>query len=130
MLGFFQCSPLITSDSDLLCCFSKMYYIYIWVTRRKSYQKQELVILRDQLDSLMFSFECVWGGRERERERLLIILVFCVVLCLYLLFVFALCLVCPILPVSLDCPFLIASSFFSNVYLYIPLITTDGELCS
>ena len=26
-------------------------------------------------------------------------------------------LVCPMLPVSLDCPFLIASSAFSNVYL-------------
>ena len=31
-------------------------------------------------------------------------------------FVF-LCLVYPMLPVSLDCPFLIASSVFSNVYL-------------
>ena len=27
------------------------------------------------------------------------------------------CLVCPVLPVSLDCPFLIAPSGFSNVYL-------------
>jgi len=32
-------------------------------------------------------------------------------------FVFVLCLVYPMLSVSLDCPFLIASSFFSNVYL-------------
>ena len=30
--------------------------------------------------------------------------------------VFVLCLVCPMLPVSLDCPFLIAPSVFYNVY--------------
>jgi len=42
---------------------------------------------------------------------LLIVLVFCVVSFFYfvlILFVFVLCLVCPILPVSLDCLFLIA----------------------
>ena len=32
-------------------------------------------------------------------------------------FAFVLCLVCPMLPVSLDCPFLVAPSVFSNVYL-------------
>ena len=32
-------------------------------------------------------------------------------------FVFVLCLACPMLPVSLDCPFLIAPTFFSNMYL-------------
>jgi hypothetical protein len=42
---------------------------------------------------------------------LLIFLVFCVVY-----FCFA-CLVYPMLPVSLDCPFLIPHSVFSNVYL-------------
>jgi hypothetical protein len=30
--------------------------------------------------------------------------------------VFVLCLVCPMLPVSLDCPFLIAPLVFSNIY--------------
>ena len=39
---------------------------------------------------------------------------YCVVLCFCFVF---LCLVCPMLPVSLDCPFLIAPSIFSNVYL-------------
>jgi hypothetical protein len=34
-----------------------------------------------------------------------------------LLFVFVLCLVYPLLPVSLDCPFCIAPSVFNNVYL-------------
>ena len=32
--------------------------------------------------------------------------------------VFFLCIVCQMLPVSLDCPFLIAHFAFSNVYLY------------
>jgi hypothetical protein len=35
----------------------------------------------------------------------------------YLLRVFVLCLVCPVLPVSLACPFLMATSVISNVYL-------------
>jgi hypothetical protein len=33
-----------------------------------------------------------------------------------LTFIFVLCLVYPVLPVSLDCPFLISPSIFSNVY--------------
>ena len=36
-------------------------------------------------------------------------------------FVFVLCLVYPLLPVSLDCPFVITSSVFSNVYLFVCL---------
>jgi hypothetical protein len=48
---------------------------------------------------------------------LLIILVFCVVL--FLLYVFALCLVCPMLPVFFDCQFVIVPSVFSNAYLSI-----------
>jgi hypothetical protein len=38
-------------------------------------------------------------------------------------FVFVLCLVYPMLPVSLDCPFLIAPSLFSNIYLSCVLCT-------
>jgi len=38
---------------------------------------------------------------------------------LYFVFVVCvLCLVCPVLPVSLDCPFMFATSVFSNVYSY------------
>jgi hypothetical protein len=44
--------------------------------------------------------------------------VFFVVLC-----VFVLCLVYPMLLVSMDCPFLIAPSVFSNVYLFCGLCT-------
>jgi hypothetical protein len=36
--------------------------------------------------------------------------------CIFVLFVFVLCLVCPMLPISLDCPFLIAPLVFSNIY--------------
>ena len=49
-----------------------------------------------------------------EGFMLLNVLAFCVVFCG--LFVFVMCLLCPILPVSLDCPFLTAISVFFNVY--------------
>jgi hypothetical protein len=100
-----------------------------------AYKKQELVILREHLGSPpvfsgvcvahLFSFLCcVFSG-----SVLLIFLVFCVVflvgsvllICLafcvvlFVLLVFVLCLVYPMLPVSLDCPYLIAPSVFSNV---------------
>jgi hypothetical protein len=112
-------------------------WLYIWVTRRVSYKKQELPTLRKHLSSSpVFSVGSV----------LLIFLAFCVVpiMCLYVLvcrsahvlftlFVFACALWCPthivfcfcfvflrlvypMLPVSLDCPYLIAPSVFSSVY--------------
>jgi hypothetical protein len=40
----------------------------------------------------------------------------CFVVVFFILFVFELCFVNPMLPVSLDCPFLISPSVFSNVY--------------
>ena len=55
--------------------------------------------------------------------QLLWIVLFLLRLRYTLTFIFVLCLVYPVLPFSLDCPFLIASSLFSNVYiLYISLI--------
>jgi hypothetical protein len=53
---------------------------------------------------------------------LLILLAFHVVFCLInysiiIFSIFVLCLVCPMSPVSLDCPFFIVSSVFSNVYI-------------
>ena len=107
-------------------------WLYIWVTRRISYKKQELPTLRKHLSSCPVFF---------VGSVLLIFLVFCVVLlcvftffflgglmfylryfCLFvhcgvqhiLCFVFGLFFF--VLPVSLDCPFLIAPSVFSNVY--------------
>ena len=50
-------------------------------------------------------------------SMLLIFLIFCAGLRFCVLFVCVLCLVCPVLPVSLDCLILIAPSVFSNVYL-------------
>ena len=62
---------------------------------------------------------------------LLILLVFCVVLWFFLgFFVFVLCLVCPVLLVSLHRPLLIAPSVFSGVYLslyYIMHLLHAGE---
>jgi len=53
-------------------------------------------------------------------SRLLIFLVFCFVLCwFFVLFVFVLCLVCPMLPVSLDCSYLIAPLFFFIFIIYV-----------
>ena len=46
---------------------------------------------------------------QMKKVQATIVLVVCVVF---------LCLVCPMLPVSLDCPFWIVSSVFSNVYLH------------
>ena len=48
---------------------------------------------------------------------LLIFLAFCVVLCFCVLFFFVVCLVWPMLPVSLDCSYLIALVFF-NIFAY------------
>jgi len=65
--------------------------LHIWVTRRVSYKKKELITSREHLVwppifsgvrvSFLFAFLC------------------------FVLFVFVLCLVCPMVPVSLDCPF-------------------------
>jgi len=62
---------------------------FIWVTRRVSYKKQELLILREHLDCKLF---------------------FCVV-CVWFFFL------SPMFPVFLDCSFLIATSVFTNVCL-------------
>ena len=75
-----------------------------------SYRSQALLILRVHLGSPM-----VFGGVSVAH------LEFSSVCCVFVLFVFVLCLVCPMLPVSVDCPFLIAPSVFSNVYLFVCL---------
>ena len=82
-----------------------------WVTWRVSYKRRELITLREQLGSL----RAFLAG-----SMLLILLVRCVVFFSVVICVFVLCLVCPKL--SLNCPFLIAPSVFSNVYLECYLI--------
>jgi len=77
-------------------------WLYIWVARRVSYKKQKLLI----------PFASTWvHPRFLLGSVLLFFLMFCIVFC-FVLFVFVLCLVYPMLPVSL----LIAPSGFSNVY--------------
>ena len=71
-----------------------------------SYKKQKLLKCHKHL-----------GYRFVVGFELLIVLVICVVVYFYILFVFVLCFMCPMLPVFLDCPFLIAPSVFSNIYL-------------
>jgi hypothetical protein len=61
-------------------------------------------------------FERIWVHPQfLVGSMLLMLSVFCVVF--FVLFVFVLCLMYPMLPVSLDCPFLIAPSVFSSLYL-------------
>ena len=78
-----------------------------------SYKKQELLTPREPLVS-----PYVFGGVRVAR--------LCSFQgCVFALFVFVVCLVYPMLPVSMDCPFLIAPSVFSNViqhsYVYIAI---------
>jgi len=75
----------------------------------------------------LFVIICVWWCQT----HIVLCFLFCLssswVLCIvvsntyclvfFVLFVFVLCFVYPISPVSLDCPFLIYPSVFSNVYL-------------
>ena len=72
--------------------------------RALSCGKRELLSLRGRLGS----------PPVLEEFMLPNVLVFCVVF--FGLFVFVLCVECPMLPVSLDCPFLIGISVFSNAY--------------
>ena len=125
--------------------FSFLYYchdfyrtwLYIWVTRRVYYKKQELLTLRKHVSSssvffvgsvlLIFLFifcfpiVCLYVLVCRSAHVLFTLFVFvCALWCpTYIVFCFCfvfLRLVYPMLPVSLDCPFLIAPSVFSNVY--------------
>jgi hypothetical protein len=129
MLGFFQCSPLITSDSDLLCCFSKMYYIYMSNTAKVLSEAGTGYPSRSAGLSHVFFWMCVGWEGEREREVAHHFSFLCCVVFVSFVWLRPVSCVPNIASVS-GCPFLIASSFFSNVYLYIPLITSDGELCS
>ena len=73
------------------------YVLNIGVASRMSYKKEELLKLSDHLESLP-GFN---GGP----------------CCSSFLFIFVMCLVYPMLSVSLDCPFLVVPSFYSKLYL-------------
>ena len=81
-----------------------------------SYKKQEMLTLPEHMGSLpfLFSFFSIFFFAE---SALLIFLVFCVVFCMSLS-----CVLCAqFFPVARDCPFLIAPSVFSNVYIALVL---------
>ena len=85
-------------------------YVRIMVSKRLDYMSNMAGVLqetRTAYPSRKLVFIPTSGG------DLLVIFLVCFVLCC----VFHQCLVCPMLPVSLDCPFLIATSVFSNAYL-------------
>ena len=82
-----------------------LYVFAIWVTRRVSYRWQEP-------NGLPFASTWVHSGYWWVRVANLVGVFFVVALIL-----FVWCFVCPMLPVSPDCLFLIAPSVFSNEYL-------------
>ena len=85
------------------CGFFLLLFVIQWVTWQMSYKRQALLILRENQDS-----PPVFG-------RVLVAHHFSLLCCV--VFIFELWLVCPQLPMSLDCPFLIAPSVFSFFYL-------------
>jgi hypothetical protein len=92
-----------------VCLCIVVYVLTIWVTWHVSYKKQEL-------------WACAHGftpGFDGVRVAHLFNFLSCV-----MSFFFVLCLVCPMLLVSLDCLFLIAPSVFSDVHLKIPIFDT------
>ena len=72
---------------------------------------------------------CVAFANTRVQHRFLLVsvlfnfLVFCVVYFCLVLFVCVLCLACLVLPMFLDCPFLIPPSGFSNVYFTLDILS-------
>jgi hypothetical protein len=93
--GFFCDTIYLFRDS---CCLKK------WISlKRKQFEVVIMNWLLIFVDHVLFIF-----------------LVFCV---LFLCFVIVLCLVYLMLPVSVNCQFLIAPSVFSNIYLDIRILT-------
>jgi len=63
---------------------------------------------------MSINLEFVWYSPSPEFTRIFLALLIFLVVCL-VWFVLVLCLVCPVLPASLDCSFQIARFLFSNV---------------
>ena len=86
---------------------SVFFYNILWIARRVSYRKHELISPCEHMGSPpCVYFFVVWSV-------LLILLVFCVVFILFCLFSF--CVFVQMLLLSLDCPFLMAPLVFSNL---------------
>ena len=86
------------------------------ITYKQKYQKTETtcncILPLHFATTWLHPWEGGFGG-----VSVLLFLVFCVMLCFGVLFVFVLCLDCLMLPLSLDCPFLIAL-LFSPTFIY------------
>ena len=110
-------SSIISYLSFLLLCFTDVVMLFAQNNMAVSCWREGLLALPGRLGfqwgscCSSFQFSVLWF---LVGFVLLIFLVFCVVF--FVLFVFFLCLVQPMLPVCLDCPFFIAPSVFSNVY--------------
>ena len=103
--------PVVCRRADVLfilfvcvCAHSCVQHVLtVWVALRVYNKRQDLFILRGHLRSILF-----FGGvRVTNHFSVVGFLV---------LSAFVLCILYPMLPVSLDCPFSIARSVFSNVY--------------
>ena len=84
------------------------------------YELQGGCLRRGRNWTLWFTSGLLGGGRVSHLFHLLCGVLFCFLLlccCCFVLFVFVLCLACPMLLVSLDCPLLVDTSVFANVYL-------------
>jgi hypothetical protein len=105
-----QCLSILLCSLTFINCLSTTQWCSTCLDYMSSMKcvllEAELLILREYV-----CLPSAFGG-----IRVAHLLSFCVVLCRFVLFVFVLCLMCPVLPVSLDCPFLIAPSVFSNVH--------------
>jgi hypothetical protein len=94
----------------------------LWCPLRRSVRHYLQLFVGELISCLfwfrLFALSCV----QHILVFLFVYLVYCsvrhVLWCVFCLFVFVLCLVCPMLPVSLDCPFLISPFGLLNVYLY------------
>jgi hypothetical protein len=67
---------------------------------------------------------CQWHPSPRLLSQIRVVHLFSFVF--IILFVFVMCRLCPMLPVSLDCSFVIVLSVFSNVYLLIDCYLTSS----
>ena len=90
--------------TDFVC----LYYYEFWLSLCK--------IVRSSVILLLPLFRGLEPGRKWGAANFCVesVLLIFSALC-NVVFVFILCLVCPVLPMSLECPFLVASSVFSNV---------------
>jgi hypothetical protein len=93
--------------SSLICDFSLPFVVFSIFL--KQYFKISSDTLHDNFVDDFIKLQCIISNKP-HRPFGGVLVVFCVV-------VFVLLVLCPLFPVFLDCPFVIASSVFSNVYI-------------